>query len=146
MRRERGLPGSEERGGADGAVRGSPSVVAASPEKGRFMSSLRTYAILWFSGLIAGVVIMERWRRTGKRLIPSAPSTGNVGATPATGSPSTHSKPKVTTVLVTGARTDVERVQQFVKRVTPWTSPAPSVAVPRGFPTAAPNDAADQPR
>jgi hypothetical protein len=92
------------------------------------MSSLRTYAILWFSGLFAGVVIMERWRRTGKRLIPEPPSAGDGVETATSDSPS-RDTPKVTTVLVAGAKADAQRVHHFVKRLTVWTTnSAPSVA------------------
>jgi len=95
------------------------------------MNSLRTYAILWLSGLIAGVIVMERWRRTGKRLIPPPSSAHDDAGTPSASSASMSSggTPKVTWVLVTGARSDAARVHQFVKRVTPWTStPAPWLA------------------
>ncbi|MET0911286.1 MAG: hypothetical protein ABWZ99_17615 [Ilumatobacteraceae bacterium] len=94
------------------------------------MNTLRTYAILWLSGLIAGVVVMERWRRTGKRLIPTPSSADGVVEGPATSAAPTSpgGTPKVSWVLVAGAKNDAIRVQQLVRRVTPWTStPAPSI-------------------
>ena len=98
------------------------------------MNSLRTYAIVWLSGVIAGVVIMERWRRTGKRLIPPPSSAGDVAETPTASSASRSSRgtQPVTWVLVAGARSDAVRVQQFVKRMTPWTSSTvPSITAAR---------------
>ena len=41
------------------------------------MDSMRTYLLVWLGGVIAGVVIMERWRRTGHGLIPTAETTGD---------------------------------------------------------------------
>jgi hypothetical protein len=88
------------------------------------MNTARTYAILWLSGLIAGVIVMERWRRTGKRLIPTASSTRDDAAQPAGTASSTSSRgtPAVSWILVAGARSDARRAQQFVRRVTPWTT------------------------
>jgi hypothetical protein len=108
------------------------------------MNSLRNYAIVWFSGLLAGVVIMERWHLTGKRLIPPPARDGAGG--PASASP-TGDKPKVSAALIAGAKDDAVRVHHFVKRVTPWTSnPAPTEAEARRWgQVATPNETPSQP-
>ena len=97
-------------------------------------STIKTYLILWFSGLIAGVLIMERWRRTGRGLIPTARSAGETVGTPTASTASTVSrdKPRVSAVLVAGAKADAVRLRHFVLRVTPWT-PTPSPAQLRGW-------------
>ena len=38
------------------------------------MNSMKTYLLVWLGGVIAGVIIMERWRRTGRGLIPRVES------------------------------------------------------------------------
>ncbi len=41
------------------------------------MDSMKTYLLVWLGGVIAGVIIMESWRRTGRGLIPTAASTAD---------------------------------------------------------------------
>ena len=89
---------------------------------------MKTYLILWLSGLIAGVLVMERWRRTGRGLVTPADRAEEAVETPTANTPSAVSldKPSVPAVLVAGAKADAVRIHYFVKRVTPWTStPAP---------------------
>ena len=112
------------------------------------MDSMKTYLLVWLGGVIAGVVIMERWRRTGRRLIPTAESTADaVQTTTATdASKESLDKPKVSTVLVVGAKADADRFRHFVQRATPWT-PDPSPAQLRGWsggasPASVPDDPA----
>ncbi len=107
--------------------------------------SIKTYLALWFTGVMAGVVIM-RWRRTGRDLVPKEPGAGEPVDTPTITTGSTTpaaapDTPKVSAVLVAGAKADVERVRNLVKRVTPGTSSSTS------SPTPPPTDGAgvDQP-
>jgi hypothetical protein len=105
---------------------------------GSSMNSMKTYFTLWFAGLVAGVLIMERWRRTGRRLIPTSErAVDAVESAPATSALTmSPDKPRVSAVLVAGAKSDAVRVRHFVLRVTPWT-PDPSPAELRGWSQAA---------
>ena len=113
------------------------------------MNTIRTYAILWLSGMIAGVIVMERWRRTGRRLIPTAPPAEDSVETPTASSDSTapHGKPKVAAALVAGAKADAERLHHLVRRTMPFTSTAvPSVdQLRRSNQTATPGNPPQQP-
>jgi hypothetical protein len=92
---------------------------------------------VWFSGLLAGVLIMERWQRTGRGLIPTAARAGDAVPATATSALTVSSdKPTVAAALVAGAKADAVRVRHFVRRVTPWT-PNPSPAELRGWSRAA---------
>ena len=111
------------------------------------MNTLRTYAILWLSGLIAGVIVMERWRRTGKRLIPPPPSARTAAETVTGGSTSSATPPTMSWVGIAGARSDAARAQQFVRRVAPWTGtgvPTPA-EVRRWSQAIRPQDRHDEP-
>ena len=85
------------------------------------MSSMKTYLLVWLGGVIAGVIIMERWRRTGRGLIPTAASRADAiettNATAASVVPA--DKPKVSAALIAGAKADADRFRHFVRRVTP---------------------------
>ena len=88
-------------------------------------STIKTYLALFLSGLIAGVIIMERWRITGRRLIPTLDSAGDAVETPtaSTDSKVSSDKPKVSATLVAGAKADAQRVRDVVKRMTPGGTP-----------------------
>jgi hypothetical protein len=116
---------------------------------GNSMNSMKTYLLVWLGGVIAGVIIMERWRRTGRGLIPTAGSTADTvetaTAADANASKVAADKPKVSAVLIAGAKADADRFRHFVRRVTPWT-PDPSPARLRGWSRApAPASAPDGP-
>ena len=93
------------------------------------MSSMKTYLLVWLGGVIAGVIIMERWRRTGRGLIPTAASRADATETTTATNASEVSadKPKVSATLIAGAKADADRFRHFVRRVTPWT-PDPTPA------------------
>ena len=87
------------------------------------MKSMRIFAIFWLSGLIAGVVLMERWRRHGGRYVPVEAVTAipaDVPLTAATPPPT----PNIVRLVVTGAKLDAERVRQ---KVRPTSAPAQEV-------------------
>ncbi len=63
------------------------------------MDSIKLNLKFWLAGLIAGVILMERWRRHG----------GQIAA----------DKPNVSASIVTGAKADAERVKQMLGRTTP---------------------------
>jgi hypothetical protein len=93
------------------------------------MSSVKTYLVIWLSGMVAGLVLLERWRRLGGHTELEMPTMGD-GSQPDTASttpPEPAEKPKVTAMIATGAKADVERARQLFEKVTPWGSkPAPS--------------------
>ncbi len=97
--------------------------------------SIKTYLALWFTGLMAGVVIM-RWRRSGRDLIATEPGAGGLVESPTlttdpTAPAASPDNPKVSAVLVAGAKADVDRLRNFVKRATPGTpSPTSSSTAP----------------
>ena len=100
---------------------------------GNSMNAIKSYITVWVAGLIAGVIIMERWRRTGLRLIPTTAREGDVEPASASGGSTVPAKPpKVSATLVLGAKADAARVRYFVQRVTPWT-PNPSHVELRGW-------------
>lgn len=82
------------------------------------MKSIRAFAIFWLSGVIAGVVLMERWRRHGGRYVPVEPeapafSSVTVASTGSAG------QPNVVRLVVTGAKLDAERVRQRLRPTAP---------------------------
>ncbi len=68
-------------------------------------SSIKLNLKFWLAGLVAGVVLMERWRRYGNRNV----------ALP-------DEKPKASTMIVAGAKADAERAKRLLKQ----TPPSPS--------------------
>ena len=112
------------------------------------MNSVKTYFVLWLSGLIAGVLVMERWRRTGRGLVTPAERAGDAVETPtaSTASKVSRDKPKVSAVLVAGAKADAVRIHSLAKRLTPWGSTSvPSPAELRGWSRAATRTSTTQP-
>ena len=82
------------------------------------MRSIRAFAIFWLSGVIAGVVLMERWRRHGGRYVPVEPeapafSSVTVASTGSAG------QPNVVRLVVAGAKLDAERVRQRLRPTAP---------------------------
>jgi hypothetical protein len=70
------------------------------------MKSLNLNFKFWLLGVIAGVILVERWRRYGIRHAP----------VPA-------DKPKASTSIAAGAKADAERAKRLLKQ-TPTTQPA----------------------
>jgi len=82
------------------------------------MKSIRAFAIFWLSGVIAGVVLMERWRRHGGRYMPVEPespafSSVTVASTGSAG------QPNVVRLVMAGAKLDAERVRQRLRPTAP---------------------------
>jgi hypothetical protein len=78
------------------------------------MNSIKVNLMFWLAGLTAGVMLMERWRRHGGRYLPVEP------APPATSTESFSSapagKPKMSTMIVTGAKSDVDRIRRLITK------------------------------
>jgi hypothetical protein len=64
------------------------------------MKSLNLNFKFWLAGVIAGVILMERWRRYGARSVPAE-------------------KPKTSSLIVAGAKADAERAKRMLKQTTP---------------------------
>jgi hypothetical protein len=93
------------------------------------MDSMKMFLAGWLSGLAVGLVLSERWRRSV--LVPAAENVGEAvdTDTASTAMKMSADQPKVSAVIVAGAKADVERARQFLVRVTPWGSTsAPSRA------------------
>ena len=86
------------------------------------MNSLKTYLVIWLSGMVAGLVLLERWRRLGGHTdlamanVGDAVETDTASTTP----PEPAEKQKVTTLIVTGAKADVENARHLLEKITPW--------------------------
>jgi len=86
------------------------------------MNSIKVYLTVWISGMIAGLVLIERWRRMGGHATPVAANAGPAiepGAA-ATALQGPDDKPKVTALIATGAKADVERARRLLVKATPW--------------------------
>jgi hypothetical protein len=80
------------------------------------MKAMRVYLVFWLSGLIAGVILVERWRRNGDLAVvvePGTPQTLDSSPSQA-GSSAPAKKPNLVGLVVSGAKIDAERVRQRV--------------------------------
>jgi hypothetical protein len=109
-------------------VRSDGTKPALTEEMESRMKSMKTYLIVWLSGLIAGLILMERWQRTSGLQVPAPENAGEAVQTDAVTKLSAG-QPRVSAVVVAGAKADAERARQFLGRVTPFgRTSAPSVA------------------
>ncbi len=95
------------------------------------MDSMKTYLVVWLSGMIAGLVLVLRWQHLGSQSLSATANVAEGAATDAAtaAAPDSAAKPKTSTVIVTGAKADVERARQLLDKVTPWAKTvAPSPA------------------
>jgi hypothetical protein len=112
------------------------------------MDSIKTYFIVWISGVFVGVVLLERWQRTSGLRVPAAENPGEAVETEAASTPEGVSAdhPKVSAVIVAGAKADAQRARQLVERVLPWgRTSAPSLAQMRQAGRATASDDAPSP-
>jgi hypothetical protein len=94
--------------------------------------SNKAYLIVWLSGMVVGVVLIERWRGMEGSLLAAA----NVGEaieakTATTVMQVSAGRANVSTLIVTGAKADVERARHLLTRATPWTVVEQLSTVPR---------------
>ncbi len=95
------------------------------------MTSIKTYLAVWLAGLVVGLALMERWRRTSGLGVPAAENVGQAVDTGTAGTPRQASadQPRMSAVVVAGAKADAQRARQLLDRVIPWGSnSAPSFA------------------
>ena len=84
---------------------------------------MRNYAIVWLSGLMAGLILVERWRRVGADAPAAdiaADGTGVSAVSPTT-PPET---PKMAASIIAGAKADVRRARHVLDQVMPWRAPS----------------------
>ena len=82
------------------------------------MKSMRVLMAVWLSGMIAGVVLVERWRRRGEEFVPAEEWLASVDE-PLPGSTSRISsrRPHVVGLVITGARLDAERIRRRLRPI-----------------------------
>lgn len=83
------------------------------------MESIKTQLIVWLSGFVAGLVVMESWRRLGDRSGPTAEGVGDFTDTDVARAPSAD-KPKGLKSIVAGATAEAERARKLVGQMIPW--------------------------
>ena len=88
------------------------------------MKSMKAYLIVWLGGLVAGLILMERWQRTSGLQAPTAADEGETSETDAAARVPAD-QPNVAAVVVAGAKADAERARQLLERVSPWGSSSP---------------------
>ena len=88
------------------------------------MDSLKMYLAVWLSGLAVGMVLMERWRRTGGLSVAAADDFGQAVGTGTASTPmeAPADQPPVSAVILAGAKADAQRARQLLDRVMPWGS------------------------
>ncbi len=70
------------------------------------MKKIRPYLIVWVTGVVAGVVMTERWRRTGAY----DPAAQNDGHAAGQGTQVAADEPTVAAAIIVGAKSDVQHV------------------------------------
>lgn len=83
------------------------------------MESMKTQLIVWLSGFVAGLVVMESLRRLGDRSDSMAEGGGDVVAAGAT-RPASADKPKGLKSIIAGATSEADRARQMVSQMMPW--------------------------
>jgi hypothetical protein len=93
---------------------------AVTQRSGGPMKGLKVNLMFWVSGLVVGVVLVERWRRTGRILPTPDPVVGAVEVPLASPSAAVAAnKQKLPTVLVAGAKADLLHVHRLIIRTVP---------------------------
>ena len=85
------------------------------------MESMKTHLVVWLSGVVTGLILMERWRRLGDPSGPTAESVGGCHRPRLPLSPASADKPKGLKLIVAGATAEAERARQlFSQMALPW--------------------------
>ena len=89
------------------------------------MNKLEMNIAFWLSGVIAGAVAMERWRRRGLSEVADGELASEPASTaaPSATAPSAATKDKVVTVsqsIIAGAKSDARRLRSAAERVVPF--------------------------
>ena len=83
------------------------------------MDKLKTYLVVWLSGVIAGLIMVERWRRAGARVVPATERAEAVTETVAS---TTSDTPSLSASIIAGMKNDVQRARRVLDNVMPWHS------------------------
>ena len=94
------------------------------------MNSIKMYLIFWLTGLVAGVVLMERWRRHGGRYVPVESVEAALARSASTAPAASDDKPRTSALIVAGAKADAERVRRLLKQALPARFDSDGAAAP----------------
>lgn len=83
------------------------------------MESMKTHLVVWLSGVITGLILMERWRRLRDPAGSTAERVGTAADTD-TGRRAAADKPTGLRSIVAGATAEAERARQLVSEAMPW--------------------------
>ena len=86
------------------------------------MNSIQTNLMFWVAGLVAGLVLMERWRRHGGRYVPVESVEAYVAPSAIPAPSESDAKPRTSALIVKGAKADAERVGRLIKQALPSRS------------------------
>ena len=107
------------------------------------MDSLKTYLVVWLSGMVAGLVLLMRWQHLGSSAVPLAANGDEAGAdvSESATSPGPTQNPSLTTAMIKGAKADMDHARRLVQKVTPsWGATASSSAADRDGTDGLPNE------
>ena len=80
------------------------------------MTSVELNVRFWLAGLVAGLILMARWRRHGARDVPVQDLGSDVNApaasTPSTPTTASTNKPSVSALILSGAKADAIRARR----------------------------------
>jgi hypothetical protein len=76
------------------------------------MKSIKVNLMFWLAGFVAGVVLLERWRRHGGRYVPVPDGMpGDFGASSTTA----PAKPRMSAAIIAGAKADAAKAKNLIK-------------------------------
>ena len=107
----------------------------------RSLNSMKTYLVVWLSGVFAGLILVERWRRAGTRSVTATERAGEPVESAVAGTAPTASSetPNAAVLILAGAKADARRAHRALTQVMPWTSTSgPSAAELRRWSRATP--------
>ena len=86
------------------------------------MESIKTNLMFWLAGLVAGVVLMERWRRHGGRYVPVESVEAVAASSTSTAPAASGDKPRMSASILAGAKADAERARRLLRKAMPSRS------------------------
>ena len=108
----------------------------------RSLDSMKTYLVVWLSGVFAGLILVERWRRLGARSAAARESAWEAAESAVASSAPTAppEKQNAAALIFAGARADARRAQHVFTQAMPWGNPSdPSTAELRRWSRATPS-------
>ena len=92
---------------------------------------MKTYLVVWLSGVFAGLILVERWRRAGARSVATTVPASEVveEAAARIAASASAEKPNAAALIFAGAKADAQRARHKLNQVMPWGTPSdPSAA------------------